>query len=211
MTSEITLLLQQGWANLWKNKILWVFSSLVLIDPLIRLWVPIPKYDDLPSALSYLALTLVFAYLSVLSYVGILFVAYCIAIGKPVGIKTAFQSSTNIFWRVVGAIFLLFIIVSPCWLTAYIVSYKQPFQLADLAHSFFFLTILLSIFVALFYFPTTEIIANDFKDRQKFESSLDRIHLQILNSGNCRLGACNSVLYDQYYYQHGCNACTEQF
>ena len=163
MTLEITLLLQQGWANLWKNKILWVFSSLVLIDPLIRLFVPIPKYDNLPSALSYLALNLFFAYLSFMSSIGILVVAYCIAIGKPIDIKTAFQSSTNIFWRVLGVIFLLFIIVSPCWVTAFIVSYKQPFQIADLAHNFFFLTILLSIFIAVSYFPVTEMIANDSK------------------------------------------------
>ncbi|MGE5378069.1 MAG: hypothetical protein ACM3XO_23660 [Bacteroidota bacterium] len=163
MTAEIRLLLQQGWANLWKNKFLWVFSSLVLIDPLVRLLVPISKYDDLPSALSYLVLNLFFAYLSFMSAIGISVVAYCIAIGKPVNIKTAFRSSTDIFWRVTGVIFLLFIIVSPCWIIAFIISYKQPFQIADLAHSFFFLTVLLSMFVAMSYFPITEIIANDSK------------------------------------------------
>ena len=163
MASEITLLLQQGWGNLGKNKVLWVFGSLNLIDPLIRLLFPIPQYDDIPSALSYIALNLAFAYLTILSYAGILVAAYCIVIEKPLDIKTVFQSSTKIFWRVVGLLFVLALIVSPCFLMVFIVSYKEPFQITDFAHNFFFLRILLSIFAAMSYFPTTVIITNDFK------------------------------------------------
>ncbi len=140
-----------------------MFSSLVLIDPLIRLLVPIPRYPDLLSALAYLTLNIFFAYLSLLSSAGISVVAYHGAIGKAVDIKTAYQYSTSVFWRVVGVIFLLLIIISPCWVTTFIVSYKQPFQIVDLAHSFFLLIIFLSIFAAIPYFAITEIIANDTK------------------------------------------------
>ena len=163
MVSEITLLLQRGWINLWRNKILWAFSFLVLIDPLLRLIIPISQSENLPSALFFLVLSVAFVYFSFMSYAGVYFVAYCTAIGRPVNFKTSFQASTNLFWKIVGITFLLVLFVSPCLFTVFIFSFKEPFQIADLAHNFFLLSIPLSIFVAMWYFPITEIIANNTK------------------------------------------------
>ncbi len=159
MASEITSLLQHGWENLWKNRVLWLFSSLILIEPFIRLIIPIPKNAFLPLSL----LNFASIYLTFMSSAGVSFVAYCIAISEPVDFKTAFQSSTNLFWRVVGISFLLVLIIAPCLFIVLIASYKEPFQIANLAHSFFLLSIPLSMFAAMWYFPITEIIANGSK------------------------------------------------
>ena len=163
MVTEITLLLQRGWINLWRNKILWAFSFLVLFDPLFRFIVPIPQSENLPSALFFLVLSFAFVYFSFMSYAGVYFVAYCAAIGRPVDFQTSFQASTNLFWKVVGITLLLVLFVSPCLFTVFIFSFREPFQIANLAHNFFFLSIPLSIFVAMWYFPITEIIANNTK------------------------------------------------
>jgi hypothetical protein len=163
MASEITSLLQHGWENLWKNRVLWLFSFLVLIEPFLRLIIPIPQNANLPSSLLNLVVGLASVYFGFLSTAGILFVAYCIAIDKFVDMGAAFQNSTNLFWRVVGISFLLVLIIAPCLFTVFIVFYQEPFQIANLAHAVFFLSLPLSIFAAMWYFPITEIIASDSK------------------------------------------------
>ena len=163
MASQIALLLKHGWVNIWKNKTLWIFSSLVLIDPLVRLIVPIPQNESLPSALFYLILSIASLYFIFMSYAGVAFVAYQITIGKSVDFETTFQNSTSLFWRVVGISFLLVLIVAPCLCLVFIVSYREPFELAYLAHTVFLLLIPLSIFGALWNFAVTEIIAHDSK------------------------------------------------
>jgi hypothetical protein len=45
----------------------------------------------------------------------------------------------------------------------FIISYKEPFQIANLAHAIFFLSIPLSVFAAMGYFPITEIVAGNSK------------------------------------------------
>lgn len=163
MMSEISSLLQHGWKNIWKDKILWVFSSLVLIDPVIRLVVPIQRNVDLTSSLFNLLESLAAIYFMFMSYAGVSFIAYCISIGKPVDIQTAFQAATKLFWRVIALTFLLFLFIAPCLFVVFIFSFKQPPQIADFAHNFFFMSIPLSIFAAMWYFIITETIANNSK------------------------------------------------
>jgi hypothetical protein len=135
----------------------------VLIEPLIRLIIPIPKIADLPSSLLNLVVSFASVYFTFMSTAGISFVAYCIAVGKSVDLETAFQNSTNLFWRVVGISFLLVLIIAPCLFTVFIVSYKEPFQIANLAHGFFFLSVPLSMFAAIGCFSIIEMIANNSK------------------------------------------------
>jgi hypothetical protein len=163
MASQISSLLKRGWENLWKNKILWVFSGLVLIDPLLRLISPIPPNGGLLSSLLYLILSVTSIYFMFMSYGGVSFVAYRIAIRESVNYETAFQNSTKLFWRVVGISFFLVFIITPCLFTVFIVTYEEPFQIADLAHNFFLTSIPLSIFAAIWYFSITETIANNSK------------------------------------------------
>jgi hypothetical protein len=163
MTSEITSLLQHGWANLWKTKTLWIFSSLVLIDPLVRVLVPIPQNESLSSSLFYLLLALASIYFMFMSQAGVSLVAYHITIGKPLNFETAFQNARELFWRVVGISFLLALLVAPYFCTVFIASYKEPFQMANLAHNLLLFSMPLSIFAALWYFAVTEIIAHDSK------------------------------------------------
>jgi len=163
MASEIASLLQHGWVNLWRNKTLWLFSSLGLIDTLVRAIVPIAQDESPPSILFFLILSIAAIYFTFMSYAGLSFVAYSIAIGKSVDFQTAFENSKNLFWRVVGLSFLLVLIVSPCICTVFIISYKEPFQIAYVAHNLIFVSIPLSIFAAMWYFPITEMVANDSK------------------------------------------------
>lgn len=133
--SDVFSLLRNGWENIWKNKILWGFSFLVLLEPVIHLVIPIQKSTNLLSSLFNLTVSIIFLYLSFLSEAGVSFVSYCIAIGEPVNIQTAYQASKKLFWRIVALTIVLFLIISPCICTVFMLSFKQPLQIADLAHT----------------------------------------------------------------------------
>jgi hypothetical protein len=161
--AEVSSLLKNGWENIWKNKTLWVFSFLVLTEPVIRLIIPIQKGVDLPSSFFNLVVGFISIYFSFLSDAGVSFVSYRIAIHEPTNLQTAYQASKNIFWRVVAVTFTIFLIISPCICSVFMLSFKQPLQIADFSHNFFFTSIPLSVFSAIFYFPITEMIANNSK------------------------------------------------
>ena len=162
MASEITSLLQHGWKNLWKNRAIWLFSSLTLIEPLIRLVVPIQKITDLPSSLLNLVVSLASVYFTFMSIAGVSFVAHCIATGWIVDFRTAFEESKDLFWRVVAFSFLLLIFIAPF---ACIVAFSlwEFLQIKDIYHNLFFASIPLSVFAAMGYFPITETITSNSK------------------------------------------------
>lgn len=161
--SEISSLLRIGWGNIWKNKILWGFSFLVLLEPAISFFIPIQKSIDLPSSLFNLAVSIISLYLFFISSAGSSFVSYCIATGEPVNVQTAYRASKKLFWRVVALNLVLFLIISPYIFTVFALSFKQTAQIANFAHNFFFTLIPLSVFAALLDFAITDTIANNSK------------------------------------------------
>jgi hypothetical protein len=158
--SGVSSLLRNGWENIWKNKILWGFGFLVLIQPIIRLVIPVQKSVDFPSSLFNLLISIIYLYLMYMSDAGVSFVAYCIATCKPVNAPTAYQASKKLFWRVVAVEVILLLFAAPCFCTVFVLTYNQPRQVVDFAHSVFFTSIPLSVFAAMQYFVITEMIAN---------------------------------------------------
>ena len=169
--SDISLLLQRGWENIWKDKTIWLFSALILIDPLVHLVFPIQKIVDLPSSLLSLAVSFASFFLTFISFTGVSYVAYCIAIGNPVNLQTAFQIAKKIFWRVVALTFLLFLFFAPCLCLVFILSFKKPPQIVDFSHNISFTLFPLSIFAAMWYFLLTETIANDSGIRKSMKTA----------------------------------------
>lgn len=158
--SEVYSLLRNGWENIWKNKILWGFSFLTLLEPITQLVVPNERSSDLPIILFNLAVSITSFYLFFISDAGISYVSYCIAINQPVNVQTAYQASKKLFWRVVGLTLVLFLIVSPCICIVYLFSFEQPLYFS---RNIFLISIPMSVFSAVLYFAVTETIANDSK------------------------------------------------
>jgi len=168
--SDITLFFQRSWENLWKEKLLWLFSALLLVVPLIRLIIPIQKSVDFVSSFFNLAESFVSFFLVFVSYTGVAYVAYCIITRNPINIQTALQGVEKFFGRIVASTFLYFLILSPFLCLAFIFSFKQPPQISDFSHGFFFVSIPLSIFTALWYFLFAEIIMNDSSIRKSVKT-----------------------------------------
>lgn len=162
MASELSSLLQHGWENLWKNRVLWWFSALILIGPVFYLIVPIQNNVDLVSSLLNLLVSVASIYFTFLSFVGVSFVAYCIAIGNPIDFQTALQASKKLFWRLVRLSLLLLLLIAPFVCTvAYF--FWRFLEIKDVRQDFFLASIPLSIFTAMGYFPITEVIRNNSK------------------------------------------------
>jgi hypothetical protein len=162
MASEITSLLQHGWNNLWKNRILWIFSSLTLIIPILSLIAALPKSSNLLSSLLNLVLSLASGYFIFMSTAGASFVAYCILVEIPIEYDTAYTASHQLFWRIVAVSFLLLVFIAPF---VYIITliFQKVLQIRNSSQYLFISSIPLFIFEAMRYFPITDIIANDSK------------------------------------------------
>jgi hypothetical protein len=169
MAAEITSFLQRGWENLWKNKVLWLFSSLGLISSILNLVVPNQRNVDLESALLNLVVSLVTIYFTVLGFTGVSFVAYHTAVGNLVNFGDALQASRKLFLRVVAFSLLAIVVLAPCACAlVFAFSPRESPNIENLSKIFFLTSFPFSIFSAMWYFPITETIAN----RSKFGKCL---------------------------------------
>ena len=151
--SDISLFFRLGWENLWKEKILWLFSSLVLIDTLVRFVIPIQTSHNFLLSFLSLVVSFIFLVLMFISYTGTTHVAYSIVTGNPVGIQETFQAAKKFFWRAFGStcLFLLFFIVFLilCLSPVFIFYFKRPPSIFG-----FFSLLLLSFDISIcFYNP----------------------------------------------------------
>jgi hypothetical protein len=175
MMSDISLFFRRGWKNLWKEKILWLFSALFLAAALISFITPT---QNLLSAILYFVGNLISLTLVYISNIGITYVAYFIAAGNPVSIQETFQVSRKFFWRVIASscVFFLFFIVFfllLCLLPVFIFYFKRLPQLSGFSNYFFFISIFLPIFSAPWYFLLAEIVVNDSKIGKSMENAWD--------------------------------------
>jgi hypothetical protein len=113
MAAEISSLLKHGWAILSKTKTVWLFSLLTLIEPVLRLIIPIQKSAGLSSSFPNFVISLASLYFMIISYTGMSFAAYCIAIGTPVTVRAAFSVAQQLFWRIAGLLFVLSVFSIP--------------------------------------------------------------------------------------------------
>ena len=141
---------------------IWLFSFIPFIDPLLSLYDPLPEMTDLVSASINLAAALAVFYLLLLGTVGVSFIAYCSAIEKQVDLETAFRASQTLLWRFLAISFLLLVSVAPVvGILAF--SLWQFLGIRDVDRTLILAVIPISMFTAVWYFALTETIANDTK------------------------------------------------
>ena len=78
--SDVSLLLKRGWENIWKEKLLWLFGGLLLLEPLVQ-FIPIQNSTGLTLSFLRLVKSFISLLLTTSSYTGVTYIAYCIAIG----------------------------------------------------------------------------------------------------------------------------------
>jgi hypothetical protein len=163
--SDITSFFQRVWKNIWKEKILWLFSGLCFISRIIFLISPNQKGLGLLLFCLFLFGSFVSIYLSYAGGIGVTYIASRIIVGNPVNIQMVFQAIRKFFWRVVASTLLfslffgLFVIL--CLGLFFILFIKKLPQYSDLPLIYFIVSIPLSFFIAPRYFIFSEIIVSD--------------------------------------------------
>lgn len=177
MMTDVFTFFQLGWKNLWKEKTLWLFSALLFVEPLVRLVFPIQKVPTfLPSLLNLVA-SFIFLALAYISFIGTTYVAYSIAADTPVSVQETFQASKKFFWRVIASsclfslFFIVFIVL--CVLLVFVFYFKRPLHLLDFSRYFFLISMLLSVFIAPWYFLVAEVVVNNSKIGKSMENAWD--------------------------------------
>ena len=169
--TDITLFLKSGWKNIWKNKIVWIFTFMVLFEPLLRLLVPIQRSFDLPSALVNLAISIVSFSFGIVNINGVIFLLYHVSNNESVDFPTAYETSKRRFWRAFGATMVFYWIISPV-LCGVLIYSGRPIQPERFAHNLILVTYPLSIFAGISYFVLTEIVVNDSRISKSFKLAL---------------------------------------
>ncbi|MFN8412900.1 MAG: hypothetical protein U0Z26_10965 [Anaerolineales bacterium] len=97
--NDVLLLLKNGWATVWKQNIVWVFSIVFVVCDLLRTFQAEPHF-------------LVSCALMVLIYictVGISYVVYCSVVGKVSTVQDVLFVAKKFFWRYLGGFILFFL------------------------------------------------------------------------------------------------------
>ena len=158
--SDVSLLLKRGWENIWKEKLLWLFGGLLLLEPLVQ-FIPIQNSTGLTLSFLRLVKSFISLLLTTSSYTGVTYIAYCIANGKSADIKATLHIIRKFFWFVVLSFITIFFFVTPFFCLALILSFDQSIQPVELTHNSYIFTLPLSIISALQFFLITEIITSE--------------------------------------------------
>ena len=79
--ADVFLFIRQGWDNIWRQKIIWLFGALPILDQLFRTFQIEPGQN-----LSVLLLSLIEVLISIIltwvSFIGVPYLAYCFSIGR---------------------------------------------------------------------------------------------------------------------------------
>jgi len=158
--SDISLFLQHGWENIWKEKLIWLFGGLLLLEPLVQ-FIPVQNSTGLTFSFLRLVKSSISLLLTTSSYTGVIYIAYCAANGKSADIKTTINAIRKFFWFIVLSFVTILFFLAPFFCLALFLSIRQTVQPVDLAHNSYIFTIPLSIISALHFFLITEIITSE--------------------------------------------------
>jgi hypothetical protein len=158
--ADIFLFIKSSWSNIWKQKIIWLFSTLSLFN-LVFFSFRNKKVENLPEAVFSLSLVFISIILSIINWIGVPYLAYCLSIEKWLDVQETLFAIKKFSGRVIGCSCLGFILIFPfiIWiLSAYINKSTHTFEVPN---STIILLQLLSLLSGLLDFSLFGIFAND--------------------------------------------------
>jgi hypothetical protein len=177
--TDILLFIQNGWKNIWKLSIIWLFSALSIFNPSLILAQTTQSSNSFGSLLS-LAGGFIYIILFLISFIGVPYIAYHFSLGRSVTIQETLLAIRKFSGRVIGCSCLTFLLISPIISLVVVISNStQPFRYFD---NISFLFLLFSLFSAVWYFSLFEFFANNVGIRQSVKTAwvLFTAHFRIL-------------------------------
>ena len=179
--ADVFLFMRQGWNNIWKQKIIWLFGALPIFHQLFLAF-QIEPGQNLSGSLFSLVEVLISIILSLVSVIGVPYLAYCFSIGKSANVQEAISAVRKFSARVIGCSCLGLIILVPCLFLAFTFSTNTSTQTISTSNKFTLILFPLSIFGALFDFSFFGFFANDSGIRKNLKDAwaLFTAHFSVL-------------------------------
>lgn len=166
--AEVLLFIQHGWQNIWRQKTIWFFSALPIIGQLV-----LPNYDrgeqNLVLLCFYLMISILMLVISVVSFIGVPYLAYCFSIGKSVTIRETLLAVRKFAGRIIGCSFLGSLLMLPCIFLVLAIAFKDADNPLPVSNTAILVFLPLSVFSCLWDFTIFGFFENDWGIRKSIE------------------------------------------
>jgi hypothetical protein len=168
--ADAFVFIQNGWKNIWKQKTIWLFSALSILNQWIFSFQIKPESKLLGGLLS-LGVFLISIILFYISLIGVPYLAYTFSIGKVVTVQETLLAVRKLLGRVIGCSCLGFILIIPLALVALAISRNDSAQTVHMFDKVILLLLPISLFSALWDFSLFGFFANDWGIRQSLKNA----------------------------------------
>jgi hypothetical protein len=158
--TDIAFFIASGWRNIWKHKHILLFSALPILAQLIRA-VQIHAQSGVSRSPLLVVEGSISLALSFVSYVGVLYLAFCSIIDRPATVRETLFAVKKFSGRVLGFLFLSLIVVVPCFLFAIVLSTRSSTQLPAISNAITVWLLPLAVTSLIAQFVIVSFFAND--------------------------------------------------
>lgn len=193
--TDVFLFMRHSWKNIWKQKTIWLFSSLYLVGQ-FSYFFRYNKESGLFLSFILLAVNLLFLVLFFISDIGVPYLAYCFLIGKSVSIKETLFAVKKIWGRVLGCSCLGFLALSPLIIWIFAVSINRTSHTIEFSNKTMIPFLLASVFTALPEFTIVVFFENNWGIQKSLEKAWNLFisHFSVL----AMLGLILTIIFKLY-------------
>ncbi len=153
---DIQFFLKYGWKSIWKQKTIWFFSSLLLLNQILQFFQIKAQNNPTPSLLAS-GISFLSIFTNWFAYVGIPYSAYSFFISEPTTVREVVQAVKKFTGRLIGCSCLSLVFFFPVMALA-----MQGVSQGDKTADKILLVFLpFSIFSALWYFVANSFFSHD--------------------------------------------------
>lgn len=191
--SEIFALMHLAWESIWKQKNIWLFSAL----PVAAQFFPSNRPEPDSSFLQILFIllnSLVFILFWLAGTIGVPYLSYRFAIGKPATIGETLMAIRKFSGRVLKLSCLTVIVLIPCLFSVWVISAQNSRPLVSFSNNLALAALPISIFIPLWDFSIAGFFARNLKIREKHKKCLGTLCQSLYLSSDNRNNPCSSIL-----------------
>ncbi len=193
--ADVFLFMRHGWKSIWKQKTIWLFSALPILNQLFNIF-QVKREADMLLRFISLIIGLIFIILSFASIVGVPYLAYRYLIGNSATIQETISAVKKFSGRVIGCSCLGFLSLSPIFFWVLATSTDGSTRTLEFSNKINLVLLPLSIFAALGQFTFVAFFENDWGIRQSLDKAwnLFKNHFSVLTI----LGLILAIIFKSY-------------
>jgi len=168
--ADVFSFIRQGWNSVWKQKTIWLFSAIVLLNQLFNVF-PIDRNPSLALRGVLIILMLISITLSLISLIGVPYLAYRSLIGSPATIRETLSAVKKFSGRVIGCSCLGALVFFPVFFVFLVLTTDRSPLTSETSNNINWALWVLGIFAALWQFTLAAFFEHDWGIRKSLEKA----------------------------------------